>query len=89
MTITISVSPQTETKLREAAAAKGTDVTRYAAELVEQALAANLTHANVSANDSLSAWDTFVSEMAKVGQQLPPGTTIDDSRESIYAGRGE
>jgi len=89
MTITISVSPQAETKLREGAAAKGTDVTRYAAELVEQALAVQPAHANQPANDSLAAWDTFVSEMTKVGQQLPPGTTIDDSRESIYAGRGE
>jgi hypothetical protein len=81
MTITISVSPQTETKLKEAAAAKGTDVTRYAAELVEQALAAQPSCASEPAKDSLAGWDSFVSEMMKAGQQLPPGTTIDDSGE--------
>jgi hypothetical protein len=89
MTITISVSPQAETKLREAAAAKGTDVTQYTADLVEQALAGQSSSHTKSASESLAAWDTFVSEMIKAGQQLPPGTTIDDSRESIYAGRGE
>jgi len=38
MTITIPVSPQAEARLKARAAATGRDVTRYAAELFEQAV---------------------------------------------------
>jgi hypothetical protein len=89
MTITISVSPEAESKLRERAAASGTDVARYAAQLLEQAMGANPLKQEPPPSSRLAAWDAFVQHMTKVGEQLPAGSTIDDSRDSIYAGRGE
>jgi hypothetical protein len=92
MTITISVSDRVETKLKEGAAAKGTDVNQYVTDLLEDAVTANSSGSSsnaLPANDQLAAWNNFVSEMTRAGSNLPAGSSIDDSRESIYAGRGE
>jgi hypothetical protein len=89
MTITISVSPQAESKLRAHATASGTDVSRYAAQLVEQALAVESSRQQVPSSAGVAAWDSFVADMVKAGEQLPSASAIDDSRDSIYAGRGE
>jgi len=89
VTFTISVSAEAESKLKEQAAASGTDVPRYAAQLVEQAMAAQPSQQQASSSGRLAAWDAFVADMTEVGKRLPAGCGIDDSRDSIYAGRGE
>jgi hypothetical protein len=89
MTITISVSTEAETKLKARAAASGTDVSHYAAQVVERAMASEPSRQVTPITASLAAWERFVTDMTTAGEQLPPGTTVDDSRDSIYAGRGE
>jgi hypothetical protein len=43
-----------------------------------------------SPDDRLAAWDAWVADMRNwSATHLPPGHTLDDSRESIYEGRGE
>jgi hypothetical protein len=85
MTLTLSFPPETEARLRERAAASGEDVETIVRRAVEEKLAlphvarqAELTHEQWSA--ALRAW----------AASHPPVTHfVDDSRESIYAGRGE
>lgn len=92
MTITISVSHRVETKLKEGAAAKGTNVNQYVTDLLEEAVTSTSpvsSSKTLPTNDQLAAWNNFVSEMTRAGRNLPAGNSIDDSRESIYAGRGE
>jgi plasmid stability protein len=85
MTLTLSFPPDTEAKLRERAAASGKDVETIVREAVDEKLAG----------------DAPVGPAGKSGEQLaaerlawveshPPVTHfVDDSRDSIYAGRGE
>ena len=89
MDITVTVSPSAAAKLNERAAAIGQDVTDYAAQLLEQAVAGLSAKATGTSQDALSAWLAFAESMKEWGKTLPPGHVIDDSRESIYAGRGE
>lgn len=93
MPITLSLSPGTEAKLRERAAASGQDVSRYASELIEQAVSDCPPSASPACQPAtaqrLAAWEAFVTGMREWGRGLPPGHTVDDSRERIYAGRGE
>jgi hypothetical protein len=44
-----------------------------------------------AANDSarqLAALEAFADAMTKLTEHLPPGHVVDDSRETIYEGRG-
>jgi len=87
MSITIELSKTTEARLREQAVAKGVDITGYASELLERAV--SQASPTTSGKGSLEAWDNFVASMRDWGKKLPAGHFVDDSRESIYEGRGE
>lgn len=84
MTLSIPLTPETEARLRERASASGKDIATYVLEAVEEKLGSdsppkeNATHEEWSAR--FHAW----------AESFPrrPGVA-DDSRESIYAGRGE
>jgi len=87
----LRLSKEAGEKLSLRASQTGRDMASVASELIEQAMA---TPAPPISKDDiarrLAAWDKFVSEMRKWGEEnLPPGHVVDDSRETIYEGRGE
>lgn len=84
MTIKISLSPALEDKLKERAAASGQDVAVVAAELIEQAIAGNGgTALDLSPEQRAAEWRSWAENHPRLGH------SVDDSRQSIYRGRGE
>jgi hypothetical protein len=91
MTLNLKLSNEAETKLREQAKAAGKDVEGYVRDTIEEKLAlapANLqtqTSSPPNAKDEwLARFDSWVNS-----HPIRPNVELDDSRESIYAGRGE
>jgi hypothetical protein len=87
--ITLSLSPEKEAELRARASAAGKDVSEYAVEILEEELAiaeaVSLPHPLSSSTpdpwlEEFRAWVAGHPEFEQLA---------DDSRESIYAGRGE
>ena len=86
MTLKVNLSPETEAKIRQLAAASGQNVEAIVLEAVAEKLAdADLQPPRPSLNDQ--EWQ----EKLQAFINLHPVVThfVDDSRESIYAGRGE
>ncbi len=92
--LTIQLRPETEQKLRERAALTGVTLEKYLHQLIEHA--AEESDANGAApgekppsggQQSADAWVASLKAWAASHQSLP--TLADDSRESIYEGRGE
>lgn len=82
MVLTLSISPEAEASLKAKAAAAGVDVSTYAATVFEQAIAAQPL--------GELPYDQWVAEFNRwVASHKSVGHFVDDSRESIYAGRGE
>ena len=89
-TLSISLPPETEARLRERAAAEGKDLQTYVVDALREKVApagANVPARSPDAADSVDAWlarfDAWTASHPRFGGD------IDDSRESIYAGRGE
>lgn len=86
MEINLPLSPETERKLRQQAQAAGQDLQRFVLDALEEKLRANsigdLEHSLSTKQriDKLMEW-------ASSHRHLP--FEADDSRESIYQGRGE
>jgi len=87
MTLKIPLRPTTEAKLRKRAAAAGKNPEDFVVEVIEESL---------SSSDESTDHDTSlppnerVTELLKwVESHRPTGHPVDDSRESIYEGRGE
>jgi len=89
MTLNIPLSPEKEAQLQARAAALGTDPMRFVLQTLEEKLAEPNGGFSASSDARIAAWDRFVSGMRDWTQHLPPDRRIDDSRESIYEGRGE
>ena len=90
MTLQIPLSPETEAKLLERAASEGKDPATFVVEAIQQKLdGSNGSGTRPTLEDRTAAWDRFVTHMRQWTQNLPPGHRIDDSRETIYEGRGE
>jgi hypothetical protein len=91
MTINLSLTPETEVKLRDRAAATGKDLSTLIREAVEEKFsgtdenshAVGLTYDGWSAQ--FSAW---MNDVAKRSSAYPTGY-VADSRQSNYEGRGE
>lgn len=81
----IPLSPETEAKLRERAAAAGKDLATFIQDVVEEVAVGE----NGAAADALSPtqwseeWHAWAASHRKLDH------VVDDSRESIYSGRGE
>jgi hypothetical protein len=90
MSLTIQLTPEMEARLRERAAAEGKDPAEFAVEAVVQRLTApDASSLSPTAARRLDALNSFVAGMREHAKTLPPGHIVDDSRESIYEGRGE
>jgi hypothetical protein len=86
--VTLEIRPDTEQKLREKAARSGQTIEALllqAAErlAVEELPPLSLTAADLTPEQRSAAWRALAAE------SKPVPTPVDDSRESIYEGRGE
>ena len=90
MPIQIELSRETESRLRERAAAEGKHPATVVQEAVEEKLASGEGPSNQTSNeDRVAVWRRFVAAMHRHTRNLPPMHWVDDSRESIYGGCGE
>jgi len=90
MTLSVSISPEAEARLTAQAAADGRDAASLASDILERAvLSTEVREPRSAIAERLKALDKFAALMQQYGKALPPGHVVDDSRESIYAGRGE
>jgi hypothetical protein len=88
MSLTIPFTPEVEARLRERAAASGKDVGTFVREVVEEKL--ELAGAAERSNGQWAAeFDAWMKEVASRASAYPTDFAVDDSRESIYEGRGE
>ena len=86
MTLTLSFPPEVEARLRECAAAAGKDVESIVREAVDEKLAAGSTPTGPEGK-SYEQWSAELHAWAASHAHITH--FVDDSRESIYAGRGE
>ncbi len=87
MTLHIDLAPEDEARLREQAAAAGKDVSTFAQEALQEVL-----RLEAEADDErprLSREQRLAEFLAWADGAQPLGYIVDDSRESIYEGRGE
>jgi hypothetical protein len=86
MTVSISFPAELEGMLRERAAAAGQDVAAFVQQAVSERLAAEVGPPPTEA----ASHEEFVKRLLEIIDLHPVSTwPVDDSRESIYAGRGE
>ena len=89
MNVSVPLSPEAESKLREQADAAGKDIASFVKEALEEKLAllrdseSDNGHADLPANQWIARLRLWVSS------HRPLPYEADDSRESIYEGRGE
>jgi hypothetical protein len=92
MTLTISLPPDTEAKLRDQAKASGKDMGTFVREAVEEKLRAigePRPARDLSNEQWLIQFNAWMDDVAKRASVYPAGFIVDDSRESIYEDRGE
>jgi hypothetical protein len=83
----LRISKEAGERLASRAAESGRDVAEVASELIEQAVAAPPVRSDAARQ--LAALASFAQGMtAWTSAHLPAGHVVDDSRESIYEGRG-
>lgn len=89
MTVKLALSSEAESRLREQAAAAGKDLASFVLEAVEEKLAVATDASSDNGHEELSKdqWITRFRRWAASHRALP--YEADDSRDSIYAGRGE
>lgn len=90
MTIRIDISPELESQLSAKAAAAGKDLAAFVLEVVESSVGNGTARPGLeSPQNGRKSWDHFLATARAWTQNLPAGRRLDDSRESIYEGRGE
>ena len=85
MTFQVPLSPETEAEIRKRAAQAGKDPTDFVREAVEEKLA-SLESETAEPSHAIQRVERF---LAWVASHRPQGRLADDSRESIYEGRGD
>jgi uncharacterized protein (DUF1778 family) len=84
MTLQIALTPETEALLRQQAEAAGTDIASFALQALEEKLAIEREE-----RTKLSPAQRAKEFLTWVDSHRPVGHFVDDSRDSIYEGRGE
>ncbi len=87
MTLEIKLKPQTEARLRQQATKAGKAPAAYAEQVIEENLAVSSDASGPDA--SLPTLERVKAFMDWVARHRPVDHTVDDSRETIYGGRGE
>ena len=86
MTLELQLSSETESKIREQAAAAGQDVAAFVLQAVTEKLADTESQHPILSQDE----DEWLNKLRAAIARHPVVTHfVDDSRESIYSGRGE
>jgi len=86
MTLELQLSSETEAKLRDQAAAAGQDVSAFVLQAVTEKLADTEPRQPIASQND----EEWLKKLRAVIARHPVVTHfVDDSRESIYAGRGE
>ena len=87
MTLKIELGPTSEADLRKRAAEAGKDPADFAREVLEE----NLLSSEASRDEeaAMPSSDRVAEFLKWVQSHRPIGHPVDDSRESIYEGRGE
>lgn len=88
MTLNLRMSLETEARLKERAKKLGVEVERLVVAAVEATLATENNGASTSSGTSPEQWVAAWREWA-ASHPIRSGVHLDDSRESIYSGRGE
>lgn len=83
MTVTLNLDPETVQRLSERAAARGQTLEGYLNQLAAEPSAGDLIPAEQSPAQWIDAWRAWAASHSTLL------TVADDSRESIYADRGE
>jgi hypothetical protein len=84
MTLNINLSVEMEAKIRALATASGQDVEAFVLNALDEKLAVEDVADSAKSAESFEAWlQRWIALHPQVGH------TVDDSRESIYEGRGE
>jgi hypothetical protein len=83
MSVTLHLPPDLERRLREQAVRRSQSLEEYLERLAEESLRAESSAPTLTAEQWVAEWRAW----AASHPTLP--TVADDSRESIYAGRGE
>ena len=86
MTLHLTLTPETESRLREQAAAAGTDLATFVMQAVEARVQGANDHKREGRLMAPQAWSGEWHFWANGHRRLIG--PADDSRESIYAGRG-
>ncbi len=85
MTIKLDIPAETEARLREQSQRSGKPIENFVREAIEEKLAGETK----SARDLTSEERIELLRQWVAGHPKREGIHLDDSRESIYAGRGE
>jgi predicted transcriptional regulator len=93
MTVTISLPPEVQIRLQQRAAATGKDVSTLILEAVEATVISADPVDSAAQNRPYDQWltefNSWMNAVASRSNAYPPDFKLDDSRESIYEGRGE
>ncbi len=87
MVLRLDLSPEAEARLLDRAAAAGKAVDRFVLDVIEEKLEVGSVSSAALREESLAEWVRRFD--AWVNSHPRRGYVADDSRESIYAGRGE
>lgn len=87
MNISVPLSSEAEAKLREQAQAAGKDIATFVQETLEEKLAMESAAGNGQEDVPANQWIARLRHWAASHRALP--YEADDSRASIYEGRGE
>ena len=85
----LRLTRQASERLTRRAAELGSDVASVASRLIEAAVASTPEPTSLDRERRLAELNTWLSEIDTRPKTFPPGFILDDSRESIYEGRGE
>jgi hypothetical protein len=89
MTVTLNLPAETERLLKEKAARAGQTLEAFLKEIAERAAGSSDRTSPGPAPLTIEQWCAEWRDWGNADRKLAASIVLDDSRESIYAGRGE
>lgn len=83
------LTPEAREAVEKLVRETGKAVTAVLSELIVRGAGLSENKSGTSVEEQESAWLGFLASTAEWSKDLPEGAVVDDSRESIYSGRGE
>jgi hypothetical protein len=87
LAMNLRISEKARQMLADRAAERGKDEAAVVSELIEQA--AETGRASKSLEQQAAEFASWMADVEQRAAKYPPGFVADDSRESIYKGRGQ